>query len=316
MTVPEIKTILSIQSHVVHGYVGNKSATFPLQCQGWDVDVLNSVNFSNHTGYGSVKGTKITLDQLKDLYRGLKDIGTEYDALLTGYIPNHEILSYIGEIGEDIKSKHPESLWLLDPVMGDEGQLYVSESVIPIYKKILLGGLVDIITPNQFEAEILLDFKITSIDTLKTALKEFHTRFKLKNIVISSCSLPEYPNEIITVCSQITPNSKIHSHYFEVPIIESYFTGVGDLFSSLLIDRVYKYRNSDSSNYLITSVNEVLTIMSKILQTTSKYAEIKTGRKIKSKMGSANTMKEFELKLIQCRDLYGSTEKTFNSTHL
>ena len=43
--------ILSIQSHVVSGYVGNKSATFPLQLLGFETDCINSVQFSNHTGY-------------------------------------------------------------------------------------------------------------------------------------------------------------------------------------------------------------------------------------------------------------------------
>ena len=50
------KKVLSIQSHVVHGYVGNKAATFPLQCKGWDVDALNTVQFSNHPAYGHISG--------------------------------------------------------------------------------------------------------------------------------------------------------------------------------------------------------------------------------------------------------------------
>lgn len=312
MTQIEVHQLLALQSHVTHGYVGNKSATFPLQCQGWDVDVLNTVNFSNHTGYGSVKGTKITLEQIKDLYSGIKQIGVEYEALLTGYTPNDEILQYIGEIGRDIKETNPNCLWLLDPVMGDEGTLYVSESVIPIYKDILRRGLVDIITPNQFEVELLVDFKITSVETLKQALIQMHDSYHLKNIVISSLTLEEFPSTIITVCSQSNCQGEISSNYFKVPIIESYFTGVGDLFSALLIDRIFKYQQTDSE-YLINSVNEVLSIMSRVLTTTSNYARSKLGDTVKSKMGSAETMKCSELRLIECRDSYGSQDRNFES---
>lgn len=48
--------ILSIQSHVAYGYVGNRAATFPLQRLGFDVWAVNTVQFSNHTGYGAWKG--------------------------------------------------------------------------------------------------------------------------------------------------------------------------------------------------------------------------------------------------------------------
>ncbi|KAH3684599.1 hypothetical protein WICPIJ_004430 [Wickerhamomyces pijperi] len=315
MTQIEVHPLLAIQSHVVHGYVGNKSATFPLQCQGWDVDVLNTVNFSNHTGYGSVRGTKITLQQIKELYLGIKEIGVNYEALLTGYSPNDEILSYTGEIGADIKKANPNCLWLLDPVMGDEGTLYVSESVIPIYKEILQRGLVDIITPNQFEVELLVDFKITCVATLKKALLKMHDVYRLKNIVISSLTLEEFPHTIITVCSQSDCKGNVSSNYFQVPIIESYFTGVGDLFSALLIDRVFKYHEEDQE-YLINSVNEVLSIMSRVLLATSNYARAKLGDTVKSKMGSPDTMKCSELRLIACRDLYSSRERNFQSSPL
>lgn len=58
--------VLSIQSHVVHGYVGNKSATFPLQVLGFEVDAINSVHFSNHTGYGKFKGQVLSDEELSE----------------------------------------------------------------------------------------------------------------------------------------------------------------------------------------------------------------------------------------------------------
>ncbi|KAF4000248.1 pyridoxal kinase [Saccharomyces cerevisiae] len=152
--------LLATQSHVVHGYVGNKAATFPLQCLGWDVDCCNSVQFSNHTGYGldKVFGTITRETDLKELLSGLFDnFSQDYQALLSGYLPNKNSVRCMGTYYAKFKEANPEMIWLMDPVMGDEGQLYVSEDVIPEYRKLALSPkqLVDIITPNQFELEIL-----------------------------------------------------------------------------------------------------------------------------------------------------------------
>ena len=77
--------ILSLQSHVVHGYVGNRSAVFPLQLLGFEVDVINSVQFSNHTGYKSFQGERLTGEQLENLINGLEENNLiDYSHLLTG----------------------------------------------------------------------------------------------------------------------------------------------------------------------------------------------------------------------------------------
>ncbi len=315
MSFEPAKKILSIQSHVVHGYVGNKAATFPLQCQGWDIDVLNTVNFSNHTGYGSVRGTKASPEDLKTLYDGLSSIKCEYNALLTGYIPGAESLEVVGEIGHDLKSKNPNALWLLDPVMGDEGQLYVSDTVIPVYQKLLSRGGIDVITPNQFEAELLVGFKIVSTETLKRALYDLHNKFKVSNVVITSMKLGNGSKILAAASSKY--QDLITSSIFEVPLIESYFTGVGDLFSALLIDRIFTYtRDTRDTLYLQDAVSEVLTIMAKVLRITTDAAEKALGQTPKSRMGAASTMKESELRLIESRGIYAQTEKNFKASAL
>jgi pyridoxine kinase len=319
MDLEAVHTLLSIQSHVVHGYVGNKSSTFPLQCQGWDVDALNTVNFSNHTGYGSIKGTQGTAEEITSLFEGVKTIGVKYDALLTGYVAGAESLEAVGAIGLELKSKNENCLWLLDPVMGDEGKLYVSEKVIPIYQKLLTRGGIDIITPNQFEAELIVGYKIDCEETLKRALSDLHTKFKVPNVVISSLNLE--PNDQSKECKLLTVTSislhdEVYSSVFEVPYIESYFTGVGDLFSALLLDRVYKFNTLNkekTKDFLNEAVNEVLSVMSQVLRVTSQAAQQTLGKSVKSQMGSAATMKECELRLVQCRDLYSSNEKKFIS---
>ena len=103
--------VLSIQSHVVHGYVGNRAATFPLQLLGYDVDVVNTVQFSNHTGYKTTAGTKTSAAELERIFQGLKDNGLDqYDRVLTGYIPGAEALA---AVEQQVRRLRP-ALYLLD----------------------------------------------------------------------------------------------------------------------------------------------------------------------------------------------------------
>lgn len=90
--------VLSIQSHVVSGYVGNKAATFPLQLLGYDVDAINTVQFSNHTGYGYTNGHKTSPDQLAAVFEGLEQNKlVRYDRILSGYTPSAQALEVVAQ---------------------------------------------------------------------------------------------------------------------------------------------------------------------------------------------------------------------------
>ncbi|GAV49979.1 hypothetical protein ZYGR_0S01120 [Zygosaccharomyces rouxii] len=287
--------LLATQSHVVHGYVGNKAATFPLQCLGWDVDCCNSVQFSNHTGYGldKVRGNATTESQLDNTLQGvIQNFPHDYDALLSGYLPHAESIRLMGCHYAEYKRQNPNALWLLDPVMGDEGELYVSESVVPEYKRLIFGPDVgiDIITPNQFELELLHGSPVTTLSELNDVLHGMH-RF-IPIIVVSSLDTRLFndPNNIFIAASQAGKPPVI----LRVPLIDSYFTGIGDIFSALLIDRIYKQR--DELN-LVSCVNDTLNVVQDVLKVTRDHSP----RGVT--MGST-LMKESELKIIECRDLY------------
>jgi pyridoxine kinase len=162
-------------------YVGNCVTTFVLQLLGLEVAALNTVQFSNHSGYRQTKGFRTTGEQITELYEGLKMNGNDdFGMLLSGYIPGAEGVEAVGRIARDLKEKRKgrkgglfwgmlmilrlqvvrigltDELWVflvsvLDPVMGDQGRLYVGEDVVPVYKSLL--ALADLIVPNQFEAE-------------------------------------------------------------------------------------------------------------------------------------------------------------------
>ncbi|ODV60222.1 pyridoxal kinase [Ascoidea rubescens DSM 1968] len=338
-----IPKILSIQSHVTHGYVGNRAACFPLQINGWDVDIFNTVNYSNHTGYGLVKGSITEKVDLENIFQNLLDLDlVNYNGILTGYIPNDKSLSLISQFSQKIKDlnreKKKDLLWLLDPVMGDEGILYVDESVVPIYRDIILVNDIDIITPNQFEAELLLDYSISSFDDLKKAFSDFHNNFNLKYVIITSIKLND---KLYCACSSLqngdgdgnnndndndndnnndndNDNGKEKSVVlFEIKTINSYFTGVGDLFSALVIDKIYNQKDN-----LIGCVNEVLTIMYKVLNLTAilskKDIELHNDNNSidGGKIGDSDSMKYYELRIIESRSFYTQSEKMYKAIYI
>ena len=116
---------LTIQSHVVSGYVGNKCAVFPLQLHGFDVDPILSVQFSNHTGYGCWKGEVMTGEQLQSLVEGLEQNGLleGYTHLLTGYIGSASMLRTVARLVRKLRTYNPNLVYVCDPVLGDNGRL-------------------------------------------------------------------------------------------------------------------------------------------------------------------------------------------------
>ncbi|TYJ58646.1 pyridoxal kinase [Cryptococcus floricola] len=261
--------ILSVQSHVVSGYVGNRAATFPLQTLGYDVDVVNTVQFSNHTGYGFTDGHKTSPDEIAAIFNGLRVNGLlTHPKVLTGYIPSASALQVVAENIKSMKDKDPETIYLLDPVMGDMGTgLYVAQDVVPIYKDML--SLATIITPNQFEVELLSGINITDLASLRKALYHLHTTSPLPHIAFSSIPLPialvasltlppppeSYtrllphplppwydavgvgaPDDEVLVCfASSWVDGQMETHAFALPTIRGYFSGVGDLFSAMVL---------------------------------------------------------------------------------
>lgn len=123
---------------------------------GLFIDNRIRITKGNHTGYGQWTGTKVSAQQITDLYDGLRQSYLDdFDMMLSGYIPGAEAVVAVGNIAKELKQKHAGSpnrfFWVLDPVMGDNGRIYVAEEVVPAYKGLI--GYADLILPNQFEAE-------------------------------------------------------------------------------------------------------------------------------------------------------------------
>ncbi|MBW0542923.1 hypothetical protein O181_082638 [Austropuccinia psidii MF-1] len=245
MAIQPAPRVLSIQSHVVSGYVGNKVAPFALQLLGYDVDVLNTVQFSNHLGYGHHGGDKMSPDHLLSCIQALHHNGLlNHRALLTGFTPGPEGLDFLKQCFTMLKKNNPDLVFLVDPVMGDDGKLYVSDQVPPRYKDLL--QLATIATPNEFEAHVLTGLPITSIAQICDCLADFHTSYGLQHVVITSISisrsqfnlapLPEADHERnVLVCAGSTKADKPEPWIIIFPKRQGRYDGFGDLFASVLL---------------------------------------------------------------------------------
>ena len=145
--------ILSIQSHVAYGHVGNSAAVFPLQRLGHEVWPVLTVNFSNHTGYGAWRGPLIPASDVREVVAGIEDRGVlgTCDAVLSGYQGSPEISDVVVEAVAKVKAANPAATYTCDPVMGNATSgCFVNPAIPPKYRETVIP-VADILTPNQFE---------------------------------------------------------------------------------------------------------------------------------------------------------------------
>ena len=158
--------ILSIQSWVSYGHVGNAAALFPLQRLGFETWGVNTVQFSNHTGYGQWRGTVFEPTQIAELIEGMAERGAldHCRAVLTGYMGDPALGAVVLDTVARVRGANPGALWLCDPVMGDtDGGFYVKPG-LPEFFRDRAVPMADIITPNQFELEVLTGRTIRDLD--------------------------------------------------------------------------------------------------------------------------------------------------------
>lgn len=235
-------SILSIQSHVAYGYVGNKAAVYPLQNMGYDVWPVNTVQFSNHTGYGKWQGEIFSKDHIKKIIDGLIDLGIapQCQAILSGYMGSADICSEVQDTVKKFKALNPHLIYLCDPVIGNTS-CFVKPEVLDFFKSHLTA---DIITPNQFEAEILSGIKINNTQDLKKVAAHFHQR-GIQIVVITGLKLADLDPEPLYVFAADQQRAylvKTPEHDFPVPL-----NGTGDLFSAIYLGHYLKTRKIEEA---------------------------------------------------------------------
>lgn len=235
------KSALSILSNVSHGYVGNRAVVFPLQYYGWNVDAIHTTEFLNHPGYGQFKGQKIEPIAVRDIFYGLRNIlalNSEYKLILVGYCPNAQVMSTIyQEITSLLKSSSERNtpVLVVDPVLGDNGKLYVPQEIVDAHIAFLKLGLVDLTTPNQFELELLTGIKMNDWSSVKEALVTFNKLYNVPNVVLLSVIIE---GKMFGVGFSQDKETTIFS--IPIPTINCRFSGCGDVFTALMTNEFYE----------------------------------------------------------------------------
>ena len=170
--------ILSIQSSVAYGHVGNSAAVFPLQRLGHEVWPVLTVHFSNHTGYGAWRGPLLDPADVREVIAGIDDRGAlaEADAVLSGYQGDPAVGAVILDAVARVKALNPDAVYCCDPVMGDVGRGMFVKPGIPEYLRVEVVPRADIITPNHFELDFLAGTTTSTIEQVLAAVDAVRER--------------------------------------------------------------------------------------------------------------------------------------------
>lgn len=192
--------ILTIQSHVAYGFVGNSAAVFPLQLRGFTPIVINTVEFSNHTGHPQTRGQVFTAEMIEEVIEGVRELGVlpKCEGLLSGYLGDAGIGRVVLHLAEEIKRANPNAIWLCDPVMGDtDSGVFVRPGIPEFMKTHFLNGLAEITTPNQFELELLLGRPVVSRQDAVETARNLFIKKGCKVVFVTSLLTKDVPQGFI-----------------------------------------------------------------------------------------------------------------------
>ena len=232
--------ILSIQSHVAYGHVGNAAAVFPLQRLGDEVWPIHTVQFSNHPGYGGFRGSVFDAGLIDACVEGIAERGAlaRCDAVLSGYLGNAETGDAILRAVIRTKAANPDALYCCDPVIGDTGAgVFVREGVADFFAQRALAAA-DIVTPNHFELELLAEMPVHSVAPLRAALARLHATGP-RIVLVTSLVLDDTPDDAIDLC--VSARGKIWR--LRTPKLAIAPNGAGDAMAALFLSHFLTTRS-------------------------------------------------------------------------
>lgn len=164
--------VLSIQSHVAYGHVGNSSAVFPLQRLGIEVWPVHTVQFSNHTGYGEWTGRVFDGPAIEEVVQGIADRGVlgTCSAVLSGYLGSADIGHAVVQTVDRVRAANPDAVYCCDPVIGDVGRgVFVRPGIAEFMRDVAVPAA-DVVTPNHYELDLLSGTTTGSIASVTDAI--------------------------------------------------------------------------------------------------------------------------------------------------
>jgi pyridoxine kinase len=222
--------ILSIQSHVAFGHVGNASAVFPMQRLGVEVWPIHTVQFSNHTGYGAWKGRVFDGGMIDEVMEGIAERGVlpSCDGVLSGYMGSADIGHAILSAVERVRAANPKAVYCCDPVIGDVGRGVFVRPGIPEFMREQAVPAADIVTPNQFELELLTDIEIRTIADAHRAVEALRDAGP-KVVLVTSLVTEETPPDAIDLMAADAKGA----FRVRTPKLDVAVNGAGDAIAAL-----------------------------------------------------------------------------------
>jgi len=222
--------LLSIQSHVAYGHVGNSAAVFPLQRMGVEVWPIHTVQFSNHTGYGNWQGQVFDARTIREVIGGIEQRGVlgECDGVLSGYMGGADVGAAVLDAVATVKRANPSARYACDPVIGDAGRGIFVARGIPEFMKERAVPAADIITPNQFELDYLAGCESRTLADVLAAVKVVHG-LGPRAILVTSLHTEDTPEETIDLlASDATGRFRLRTP--KLPLVVN---GAGDAIAAL-----------------------------------------------------------------------------------
>ena len=228
--------ILSIQSWVAYGHVGNASAVFPLQRLGAEVHAIHTVQFSNHTGYGDWTGDVFSGEQVRALLDGIARRGAlaRCDAVLSGYMGDAGIGHAILDAVARVRAENPQELYCCDPVIGDDAHgVYVRPGIAELMREQALPQA-DIATPNAFELRHLTGLPDATLAQAKAAIAALQARMHPagpRTVLLTSLRTEATPARSLDMV--VGEGAKFH--LLRSPLLPLDLNGAGDAIAALFL---------------------------------------------------------------------------------
>jgi pyridoxine kinase len=257
--------ILSLQSHVAYGHVGNSAAVFALQRLGIEVWPIHTVQFSNHTGYGAWRGRAFDASLIAELVQGIEDRGVldTCDGVLSGYMGSAATGAAILGAVARVKAANLHACYCCDPVIGDVGRgVFVAPGIAEFMRDAAVPAA-DVVTPNHFELDHLTGRTSGDLPSVLAAVDALRARGP-RTVLVTSLLLGDTPADAIDLLA-----CDHHGcHRLRTPRLPIAVNGAGDAIAALFF--AHHLRTGSTAEALSASVSAVFGVLARTAQAKSR----------------------------------------------
>jgi pyridoxine kinase len=236
--------VLSIQSHVAYGHVGNSAAVFALQRLGVEVWPVHTVQFSNHTGYGAWRGRIFDGESIDEVVDGIADRGVlaRCDAVLSGYLGSSDVgHAVVGAVAR-VREARPGAVYCCDPVIGDVGRgVFVRPGILELLRDVAVP-VADVVTPNHFELDVLAGTTTRSLSSVKEAVAAVQA-LGPRTVLTTSLIAEDTPEDAVDLLASA------EGRHFRVrtPLLGVSVNGAGDAIAALFLAHLLRTGSAEQA---------------------------------------------------------------------